>query len=197
MQQEPTVHEHRVQEKLQLVRGAGQKCLVFQKTGNEHQNRLIWLVLTIRSSIKRHFSKPIKHFLLCLVFESLCKDDFAHCPVFALRGDCKTNPHHMLDKCKRSCNLCGDLVQQKDRIQPTSKKAVLRRPSTLANQLPYSQQYDDWNPKPSDSYLPYFEDSTTTVSTSTSFNNWRSSNRLSTTRFTTTTTLGSFDFPRN
>ena len=43
------------------------------------------------------------------IYENICKDDFTHCPVFALRGDCKTNPHHMLDRCKRSCNLCGDL----------------------------------------------------------------------------------------
>lgn len=29
----------------------------------------------------------------------------------------------------RSCNLCGDLVDQKDRIQPTSKKpSPIRRP---------------------------------------------------------------------
>ena len=34
----------------------------------------------------------------------------------------------MLDKCKRSCNLCGDLVEQKDRIQLTSKKSAIRRP---------------------------------------------------------------------
>ena len=34
----------------------------------------------------------------------------------------------MLDKCKRSCNLCGDLVEQKDRIQLTSKKSSIRRP---------------------------------------------------------------------
>ncbi len=25
------------------------------------------------------------------VFESLCKDEFTHCPVFALRGDCMLN----------------------------------------------------------------------------------------------------------
>ena len=34
----------------------------------------------------------------------------------------------MLDKCKRSCNLCGDLVDQRDRIKVTTKKAVIRRP---------------------------------------------------------------------
>lgn len=35
----------------------------------------------------------------------------------------------MLQKCMRSCNLCGDLVDQKDRIQPTSKKPFqMRRP---------------------------------------------------------------------
>ena len=28
----------------------------------------------------------------------------------------------MLDKCKSSCNLCGDLVKEKDRIKPTTKK---------------------------------------------------------------------------
>ena len=39
----------------------------------------------------------------------------------------------MLDKCKRSCNLCGDLVSQKDRIQPTSKNYRSRRPSTVFN----------------------------------------------------------------
>lgn len=59
----------------------------------------------------------------------MCKDEYNHCPVFALRGDCKLNPHYMLQKCMRSCNLCGDLVEQKDRIQPTSKKTLIRRPS--------------------------------------------------------------------
>lgn len=39
----------------------------------------------------------------------------------------------MLDKCKRSCNLCGDLVQQKDRIQYTTTKGYIRRsrPTTV------------------------------------------------------------------
>jgi hypothetical protein len=40
----------------------------------------------------------------------------------------------MLDKCKRSCNLCGDLVQQKDRIKFTSKKVSVRRPF-ISNQF--------------------------------------------------------------
>lgn len=54
-----------------------------------------------------------------LIFDNLCK--------LFLKG--KLNPHYMLQKCKRSCNLCGDLVDQKDRIQPTSKKpASVRRP---------------------------------------------------------------------
>ena len=52
------------------------------------------------------------------------------------RAKGKTNPHYMLDKCKRSCNLCGDLVQQKDRIQATTKKA--RRPSAA---FPYDNNY--------------------------------------------------------
>lgn len=38
----------------------------------------------------------------------------------------------MLLRCKRSCNLCGDLVEQKDRIQPTSKKQLVRRPGTYS-----------------------------------------------------------------
>ena len=43
----------------------------------------------------------------------------------------------MLDKCKRSCNLCGDLVQQKDRIQPTSKNYRTRRPGNMyTNNIP-------------------------------------------------------------
>ncbi len=67
------------------------------------------------------------------VFLELCKDEFNHCPVFAKRGDCKNNPHYMLDKCKRSCNLCGDLVEQKDRIQVTTKKMKIRRPNLLTN----------------------------------------------------------------
>lgn len=69
-----------------------------------------------------------------LVYENLCKDDYAHCPVFALRGDCKTNPFYMLQACKRSCNLCGDLVDQKNRIHPTTKKHLIRRPIQTKSQ---------------------------------------------------------------
>lgn len=58
----------------------------------------------------------------------MCKDEYEHCPVFALRGDCKTNPFYMLQSCKRSCNLCGDLVNEKNRINPTTKKYLIRRP---------------------------------------------------------------------
>jgi hypothetical protein len=36
----------------------------------------------------------------------------------------------------RSCNLCGDLVEHKDRIQPTSKKATVRRPTSYQNIQP-------------------------------------------------------------
>ena len=54
-------------------------------------------------------------------------------------------------KCKRSCNLCGDLVQQKDRIQPTSKNYRSRRPSTIFstntpwNRFPYSDANSNFN----------------------------------------------------
>jgi hypothetical protein len=34
----------------------------------------------------------------------------------------------MLVQCPRSCNLCGDLVKEKDRIQVTTKKSALKRP---------------------------------------------------------------------
>ena len=54
----------------------------------------------------------------------------------------KTNPHHMLDKCKRSCNLCGDLVQQKDRIQPTSKNYRTRRLTTISQNYNAELRYD-------------------------------------------------------
>jgi hypothetical protein len=50
-------------------------------------------------------------------------------------------------KCKRSCNLCGDLVQQKDRIQPTSKNYRSRRPSTIfSTNTPWNRfSYSDVN----------------------------------------------------
>jgi hypothetical protein len=95
----------------------------------------------------------------------------------------------MLDKCKRSCNLCGDLVQQKDRIQPTSKKTILRRPSVIFATQSSNSQFDNWNRIPE-----YIDETTTRYATRTlSQNNWLINNpsRLFTTtstRFTTTTT---------
>lgn len=70
----------------------------------------------------------------------MCKDEYEHCPVFALRGDCKTNPFYMLQSCKRSCNLCGDLVNEKNRIHPTTKKHLIRRPlqRVTSNSVYYS-----------------------------------------------------------
>ncbi|CAF0996396.1 unnamed protein product [Brachionus calyciflorus] len=91
---------------------------------------------TTRSTIKSESTK-----IDISVFENLCKDDFAHCPVFALRGDCKLNPHYMLLRCMRSCNLCGDLVDQKDRIQPSSKKPSFRRPIMAATQPVSSSKF--------------------------------------------------------
>ena len=35
----------------------------------------------------------------------------------------------MLIKCRRSCNLCGDLVSQKDRIQSTTRRSAISRPA--------------------------------------------------------------------
>lgn len=52
----------------------------------------------------------------------------------------------MLQKCMRSCNLCGDLVDQKDRIQPTSKKpSAMRRPGGSGGSRPNSEYNDFQN----------------------------------------------------
>ena len=57
-----------------------------------------------------------------LDFKKTCRDENNFCVVKAQKGECKTNPHFMLIKCKRSCNLCGDLVDRRDRIQPVSAR---------------------------------------------------------------------------
>jgi hypothetical protein len=95
----------------------------------------------------------------------------------------------MLDKCKRSCNLCGDLVQQKDRIQPTSKKTILRRPNIIFPTQSTNSPFDNWN------RMPEYTDATTTryVTRTLSQNNWLINNpsksfASSSTKFTATTT---------
>jgi len=55
--------------------------------------------------------------------------------VYSFEG--KTNPHHMLDKCKRSCNLCGDLVHLKDRVVATSSRKV--NTASRLNTMNYNQ----------------------------------------------------------
>jgi hypothetical protein len=108
----------------------------------------------------------------------LCKDEFTHCPVFALRGDCRSNPHYMLDKCKRSCNLCGDLVARKDRIQPTSRHPPRQRqppPQQQQQQQQYSYRYsyvtkdyiDNRNQISSHIYDVFSSSSPTTTTTTT------------------------------
>ncbi len=64
-----------------------------------------------------------------------------NCNVLALKGECKTNPHFMLEKCKLSCNLCGDLVNKKDRIlSTTSKKPDYQ---IIYNRLQTKSQYNN------------------------------------------------------
>ena len=101
----------------------------------------------------------------------------------------------MLDKCKRSCNLCGDLVQQKDRIQPTSKKTILRRPNIIFATQSTNSQFENWN------RMPEYNDETTTRYSPRTINqnNWLINNpsrpyttttlayRITTTTTTTTT----------
>ena len=99
------------------------------------------------------------------MFENLCKDEHNNCPMLALRGDCKLNPHYMLLRCMRSCNLCGDLVDQKDRIQPTSKKTYIRRPTSVATKHydPYSRdnRYNYYYTTDSSTkYVPTYTEST-------------------------------------
>ena len=112
----------------------------------------------------------------------------------------------MLDKCKRSCNLCGDLVQQKDRIQPTSKNYKTRRPTTFnPNQNGYSPDADNRLSYDANSnfnkFLGYFTDYIHDDATSTTtqisvkkpeftsgryYANWKSTTRTSkSTDFTT------------
>lgn len=91
----------------------------------------------------------------------------------------------MLDKCKRSCNLCGDLVQQKDRIQPTSKKTPIRRPTGYNQYRPQQEDnsnffnFIEYNPTtriPETTTTPIPTTTTTTVTTTKNYYaTWRPS----------------------
>jgi len=90
----------------------------------------------------------------------------------------------MLDKCKRSCNLCGDLVQQKDRIQPTSKNYRSRRPSTVFNPNAAYTTYIPWNRFSSNDdnnnfnkYLGYATEQIAKEELPSSINDWKSTTK--------------------
>ncbi len=51
----------------------------------------------------------------------------------------------MLDKCKRSCNLCGDLVHLRDRVVATTSRKANTATRTNFNYNQYSQAVSSRN----------------------------------------------------
>ncbi len=97
----------------------------------------------------------------------------------------------MLDKCKRSCNLCGDLVDEKDRIQPTTSRQpiLFRRTSPIPIQNDYNRYSTRYNvPQTQPVVTPPPAQRRITTTTQRSTTTLRTTTTTTTTRRPTTTT---------
>ena len=77
------------------------------------------------------------------IFITVCSDNYDKCELWAVEGECGTNPEFMLRNCRKACGGCGPAPNRtpKPNLRPTPKLSTQPTELTTAAGKTYSFIY--------------------------------------------------------